>query len=114
MTQTNIKRGDVFWVDLDPAKHTEIQKTRPCLIISNDIMNENYTRVIVAPITSNIKKIYPFDYKLQENENLKGKVLLHQIRTVDKNRLGKKIGSLLVSELIEIDSIIELVLGIKK
>lgn len=49
-------------------------------------MNVNYTRVIVAPITSNIKKIYPFDYNIQGNSNLKGKVILHQLRPVDKSR----------------------------
>jgi mRNA interferase MazF len=51
MRQMTIKRGDIFWVDLDPARDTEIKKTRPCLIISHDVMNVNYTRVIVASIT---------------------------------------------------------------
>lgn len=114
MSQTNIKRGDVFWVDLDPARDTEIQKTRPCLIISTDVMNENYTRVIVAPITSNVKKIYPFDYKLQGNYELKGKVILHQLRTVDKSRLGKKVATLSLKEMNEIDRTIEFILGLKK
>ena len=61
MKQIRIKRGDVFWVDFDPSKASEIQKKRPALICSNDIMNENSSRVIVAPITSNLKKIYSFD-----------------------------------------------------
>jgi mRNA interferase MazF len=113
MNQTNIKRGDVFWVDLDPAKDTEIQKTRPCVIISQDSMNEHYTRVIVAPITSNMKKIYPFDYKLHDNALIKGKVLMHQLRTVDKSRLGKKITSLSLKEMDEMDLIIKLVLGLQ-
>ncbi len=112
MKQMLIKRGDIFLVDLDPSKDTEIQKIRPSVIISHDSMNENFTRVIVVPITSNIKKIYPFDHKLHDNPLIKGKVLLHQIRTVDKSRLGKKIISLSLNEMNEIDLIIKLVLGI--
>lgn len=114
MKQTTIKRGDLFWVDLDPARDTEIQKTRPCLIISHDVMNDNYTRVIVAPITSNVKKIYPFDYLLKENHNMTGKVLLHQLRTVDKSRLGRKISTLTLNEMKEINEIIEFIMGLQK
>ena len=113
MKQTTIKRGDVFWVDLDPAKNTEIQKTRPCIIISHDAMNENYTRVIVAPITSNVKKVYPFDYLLKEAHEIRGKVLLHQLRTVDKSRLGNKIESVKLHEMKEINEILEFILGLK-
>lgn len=113
MSQTNINRGDIFWVDLDPAKHTEIQKTRPCLVISTNLMNDKFTRVIVAPITSKADKVYPFDYKLQPSAKAKGKVLLHQIRAVDKNRIGDKISSLSLSEMQEIDLILKQVLSLK-
>lgn len=113
MSRINIKRGDIFWVDLDPAKDTEIQKTRPCVIISHNTMNEQFTRVIVAPITSNVKKVYSFDHKLKENSLIQGKVLLHQIRTVDKSRIGKKITSLSLSEMHEIDAAIKLVLDLQ-
>lgn len=107
-----IKRGDIFWVNLDPAQKTEIKKNRPCVIISHDAMNEHYTRVIVAPITSNINKIYSFDHKLHDNPLITGKVLLHQIRTVDKSRLGKKITNLSLKEMSEIDLVLKLVLAI--
>lgn len=113
MKQTIIKRGDVFWVDLDPARDTEIQKTRPCVIISHDAMNDNYLRVIVAPITSNIRKIYPFDYLLKDSYGIEGKVLLHQLRTVDKNRLGEKIVNISLNEMKEIGEILEFILGLK-
>ena len=113
MKQMTTKRGDVFWVDLDPAKDTEIQKTRPCVIISHDAMNDNYTRVIVAPITSNVKKVYPFDYLLRENYEVKGKVLLHQLRTVDKSRLGKKIDTINLNDMKEINEILEFIIGLK-
>ena len=113
MKQMTIKRGDMFWVDLDPARDTEIQKTRPCVIISHDAMNDNYTRFIIAPITSNVKKVYPFDYLLKDHYEISGKVLLHQLRTVDKRRLGKKIETIAVGEMKEINEILEFILGLK-
>ena len=64
MTQTigkYPKRGDVYWVSFDPSQGTEIQKTRPAVILSNNMFNKNLSRVIVAPITSNVKNIFDFD-----------------------------------------------------
>jgi mRNA interferase MazF len=111
--QILIRRGDIFWVNFDPSKATEIQKTRPALICSHDILNENSTRVIVAPITSNVKKIYTFEYEVKEHSSLKGKIMFDQIRSIDKSRLGKKEGSLSFKELNEIESILRFVLGIQ-
>jgi len=114
MKQTNIKRGDVFWVELDPAKDTEIQKTRPALIISHDLMNEKLPRVIVAPITSNVNKVFPlFEHLISGNDLINGKIMFHQIRTVDKSRLGKKISTISIQEMAEMDTIIKLILGIQ-
>ena len=72
------KRGDIYWVDLDPTKGTEIQKTRPGLIVSNDEANEFSSIVMVAPITSNVKKIYPFQVLV----NLKATLVEDAIRLV--------------------------------
>lgn len=83
-------RGDIYWIKLDPTIGSEIKKTRPCVIISNNANNEFSSRVIVAPITSKIKTIRSFEV-LIENEKIRGKVLLDQIRTVDKQRLAKQI-----------------------
>ena len=112
MKQTNIRRGDIFWVDFDPSKATEIQKTRPSLICSHDVMNENSSRVIVAPITSNLKKVYSFEY-LIKNTFVKGKIMLDQMRSIDKSRLGKKIGSFSLREMQEIEMILKYILGIQ-
>lgn len=87
------KRGDVYWVNLDPTVGTEINKKRPCLIISEDEGNEISSRVTVAAITSTIKTVHPFQVKIHI-KNKDGKVLLNQIRTIDKQRLDGKIGSL--------------------
>ena len=87
-----VKRGDVYWVTLDPTIGTEIQKTRPCLIISPDDMNKILPRVIIAPITS---KGQPLGCRHELVFNNKpAKILLDQIRTVDKQRLNSKIGKI--------------------
>ncbi len=87
------KRGHIYWTNLDPTIGSEIKKTRPALIISNDIANAFSSRVIVAPITSSVSKLFPFEVEIEINEK-KGKVLLDQIRSIDKSRLGKLIGEL--------------------
>lgn len=87
------KRGDVYWVNLDPTVGSEINKRRPCLIVSNNAGNEISSRVIVAPITSSIKHVYPFEVKVKI-QNKEGKVLLDQIRSIDKLRLCGKIAFL--------------------
>lgn len=84
------KRGEVYWVKLDPTIGSEINKTRPALIISNDSGNEYGQRVVVAPITSSVKKVFPFEVKVEIAEK-EGKVLLDQLRSIDKERLSKKI-----------------------
>ncbi len=87
------KRGEIYWVKLDPTVGSEINKTRPALVVSNDSGNEYGQRVIVAPITSSVKKVYPFEVKL-EIEQREGKALLDQLRSVDKQRLSKKLSTL--------------------
>ena len=86
-----IKRFDIWLVTLDPTLGSEIQKTRPCLIISPDEMNLLRT-VIVAPLTS---KGFDFPMRVKINfENKDGLILLDQMRSVDKQRLIKKVGTI--------------------
>lgn len=88
----NINRFDILLISLDPTKGTEINKTRPCVVISPNEMNKYINTLIVAPMTSKIKN-YPtrvtvtFDGK-------KGNIVLDQIRTIDKSRIIKKLGTL--------------------
>ncbi len=90
------QRGEIYWVNLDPTIGSEIAKTRPAVIISNNVGNQYAERVIVAPLTTaNVGKVYPFEVKLEAGEGgiaQTSKVLLDQIRTVDKSRLGQKWG----------------------
>jgi mRNA interferase MazF len=106
-------KGDIFWVDFVPSKATEVQKTRPALVCSHDIMNEKSTRIIVAPITSNLKRIYSFEYAIVSHPFVKGKVMLDQLRAINKIRLGKKIGSISWKEMEEVAEIIKLIMGLK-
>lgn len=105
------KRGEIFWVNLEPTVGTEINKIRPCLIISNDSSNEYLSRVIVAPITSTIKKLYSFEVKL-ELENLIGKILLDQIRSIDKRCLGNRITFLEKNTMMEVDKALKITLAL--
>ena len=85
----DIKRYEIYLVKLNPTIGSEIQKTRPCIVISSDEMNILKT-VIVAPMTS---KGFNFIFRPKiKFENKDGLVLLDQIRTVDKTRLVKKLG----------------------
>lgn len=87
-----MNRFDVYLVSLDPALGSEIQKARPCVVISPDEMNRVLATVIIAPMTSTIRNYptrIPVTFKAKQ-----GEVVLDQIRTVDKQRLHKKLGSI--------------------
>ncbi len=87
-----VKRFDVYLVNLDPTIGSEIQKTRPCLVISPDEMNRNIRTVIIAPMTS-AQKEYPTRISCTFRKR-QGQIVLDQIRTVDKARLIQKIGTI--------------------
>lgn len=90
-----VRRGDVYWVNLDPAIGTEIQKTRPALVISPNDMNAVLPRVIVAPLTS---KGQPLGCRPEvEFGGREARILLDQIRAIDKRRLGARMGSINLS-----------------
>ena len=87
-----VNRFEVYIVILDPTIGSEIQKTRPCLIISPDEMNHHIATVIVAPMTTKGRS-YPTRVACTFQEK-KGQVVLDQIRTVDKSRLARKLGQI--------------------
>ena len=85
-------RFDVFLISLDPTRGSEIRKTRPCLIISPDEMNDHIRTVIVAPMTS---KGRPYPSRVSCTfQDKRGQVVLDQIRTVDKTRLVRRLGTI--------------------
>lgn len=87
-----VSRFDVWLVRLDPSVGSEIQKTRPCVIVSPDQMNRHAATVIVAPMTTKGRN-YPTRIPLTFRRK-KGQVVLDQIRTIDKARLVKNLGKL--------------------
>jgi len=105
------KRGDIYWVKLDPTLGSETQKTRPCIIISNNAQNKKSMRVIIAPITSQVKKIYPFEAEVAVNGK-KGKAMLDQIKAVDKQRLGKRICSADIETMLNVDKSLKITLAL--
>lgn len=87
-----MKRGDVWLVALDPTVGSEIQKTRPCLIVSPDELNGVMRRLIVAPMTSGS---HPAEFRVESSFRRRaGLILLDQIRTVDRRRLVTRLGQL--------------------
>jgi mRNA interferase MazF len=108
-------RGEIFWVNLDRTVGSEIAKTRPGLVISNDTGNQYSGRVIVAALTpQGLGRVYPFEVLVPAEEGglaRDSKVLLDQIRTVDKSRLGQRIGALPAERLREVNRAIRLSLA---
>lgn len=99
-----INQYDILLVNLDPTVGHEIQKTRPCVIISPNEMNHSIKTVILAPMTTKSHK-YPTRISL----NFQGKegwIVLDQIRTIDKKRVVKKIGKLKSKEITSIKQIL--------
>ncbi len=85
-----VNRFDVYLVNLDPTVDSEIEKTRPCLIISPNEINRHIRTVIVAPMTT-AGKDYPTRVPCTFKRKM-GQIVLDQIRTIDKARLIKKLG----------------------
>ncbi|MDQ2996371.1 MAG: type II toxin-antitoxin system PemK/MazF family toxin [Chloroflexota bacterium] len=110
------QRGELYWANLDPVIESEIAKTRPVLIISNDVGNQYADRVIVAPISSSsVRKTYPFEVHLNPGEgglSKESKILLDQIRTLDKSRLGEQIGTFGAERIEEVNRAIRISLAV--
>ncbi len=97
MTADMVRRGDVFLVNLDPTRGGEIQKTRPCVVVSPDELNAHLRTFIVAPLTTGTHS-YPFRVACRF-EGKSGFIVLDQIRTVDRERLIRRLGKLSPSTL---------------
>lgn len=112
-----IKRGEIHLAALDPTIGREISKTRPVVIVSNNVNNQFSGTVTVLPITSkNLKKTYPFEVKLPKgagNLPKTSKVKADQIRTLDKRRIIKRIGILSDEDMVCIDIAMKIHLGME-
>ena len=100
-----IKQYEVYLINLDPTIGHEIQKTRPCLVLSPDEMNDNIRTVIIAPMTTK-SHVYPTRIPVRFDKK-SGWIVLDQIRTVDKARLLKKLGRISSREIAAVKDIIK-------
>lgn len=92
-----VLRGEVFWVNLNPTQGAEVNKVRPCLIVSPNQANQHLKTVLVAPITSSVHE-YPTRVPCII-QNKFGEIMLDQMRSVSKERLGSKLTELSLDEL---------------
>jgi len=99
-----MEQYSIYLVNLDPTIGHEIKKTRPCVVISPDEMNFNISTIIIAPMTTQ-SHLYPTRISLTF-QGKKGWIVLDQIRTVDKQRLVKKLGKLTPKKIIEVKKIL--------
>jgi mRNA interferase MazF len=104
-------RGDIYWVKFELAIGSEIQKSpRPGLIVSGDLGNKRFNRVIVAPLTSKkVDRVYSFEIVTATPEG-QCKILLDQIRSVDKIRLGDRIGSVDQTTMRQVSEVLKMLL----
>jgi mRNA interferase MazF len=99
-------RGSVWWVEFDPAVGSEIHKTRPAVIVSNDTANKFLARVVVIPLTGNVSRVYPVEAVVMINGN-KNKAMNDQIMSADKKKKKNKITELSYSDMISLETAIK-------
>ncbi len=111
----DIRRGEIYWVDWNPARGSEQSGLRPALVIQNDVGNKFSPTTIVAALTTAIEKPYPFLVKITAKESGLPKdssVNMAAILTVDKARLANRCGELGRARMLEVDEAIKASLGL--
>jgi mRNA interferase MazF len=100
-----IKQYQIILVNLDPTIGSEIRKTRPCVVISPDEMNDHLRTVVIAPMTTSSKN-YPTRVEIKHDNKI-GWMVLDQIMTIDKQRIIKELGKLSKPEIKEVKAILK-------
>ena len=108
-----MRRGEVWWVTFDPSVGSEIQKTRPAIIVSNDAANRNLKRVVVIPLTTNTSRVFPGEARVTVAGEF-CKAMSDQLMAADKLRLKEKLATLSKSDMLEVEQAICVHLGLPK
>jgi mRNA interferase MazF len=108
-----VKRGEVWWVEFDPSVGSEIRKTRPAVIVSNDAANRNLARVVVVPLTSSTGRQYPGE-ALVSVDGQNSKAMADQIMAADKVRLKSQLGALSKADVQAVEDAIRVHLSLSK
>jgi mRNA interferase MazF len=101
----------MYWVNLDPAVGSEIRKTRPAVVVSNDSCNRYGTWVVVLPITSNVDSVCP-ERRWRKLKGKPGRALGDQIRSIDKSRLTARLARLTADEMSRVDEALAITLDL--
>lgn len=108
-----MKRGEVWWVEFDPSVGSEIHKTRPAVIVSNDAANRNLARVVVVPLTSNTGRLYPGEAVVTIGGQ-SSKAMADQIMAADKTRLKNSLGELSKADMLAVEDAIKIHLDLPR
>lgn len=108
-----MRRGEVWWVEFDPAVGSEIRKTCPAVIVSNDAANRNLARVVVVPMSSNTGRQYPGE-AVVTLAGQSSKAMADQIMAADKSRLKTQLGTLTKADMLAVEDAIKVHLALPR